>query len=41
MKAMMAAFAATIVIAIGANFVLKEVGFSAQERTAGISVRLD
>lgn len=41
MRAMWAAFAATIVIAISANFMLKEVGFSAEERTAGISVRLD
>ena len=41
MKAMFTAFAATIVIAVGAWFVLGEMGFSAQETQAGANVRLD
>lgn len=41
MKAMWAGFAATIVIAIVANFGLAEIGFSAQDRYSGDSVRLD
>ena len=41
MKAMLIAFAAIIVIAIGANVALDNVGFSSEERTAGSAVRLD
>jgi uncharacterized membrane protein len=41
MKAMLAAFAAIIIIAIGSNAILTNAGFSSQERTAGNSVRLD
>ncbi len=41
MKAMLTAFAATAVIAIGADFILDQVGFSSQERTTGSAVRLD
>ncbi len=41
MKAMLTAFAATIVIAIGASYALEYAGFSSQERTASTSVRLD
>lgn len=41
MKAMMAGFAATVVIAVGAYFVLHEMGFSAQEQASGGAVRLD
>ena len=41
MKAMLVAFAAIAVIAVGSNAVLNEVGFSAQERTSGPAVRLD
>jgi len=40
MKAMFAAFAAIIVIAVGANLILGQAGFSAQDRTAGAAVRL-
>lgn len=41
MKAILAGFAATIVIAIAANFGLAEIGFSAQDRYSSDSVRLD
>ena len=41
MKAMLAAFLAIAVIAVGANMYLKGAGFSAEERTAGSAVRLD
>ncbi len=41
MKAMWAGFAATIIIGIAANFVLAEIGFSAEERYSGASVRLN
>ena len=40
MKAMYLAFAATVVIAIGAWLVLGELGFSSQNRAAGDAVRL-
>jgi len=40
MKAMLIAFAAIIVIAVGANQVLTHMGFSSAERTASSSVRL-
>ena len=40
MKVMYAAFAATAVITVGAWFVLGEIGFSSDERTAGSAVRL-
>ncbi len=41
MKAMLAAFAATALIAVGANFALGNAGFSSEERGASASVRLD
>jgi len=40
MKPMITAFAATIVIAIGAYFILSEMNFSSEERAAGDAVRL-
>ncbi|MCX2725549.1 hypothetical protein [Roseibium salinum] len=40
MKAMLIAFAAIIVIAVGANQVLDHLGFSSAERTSSSSVRL-
>ena len=40
MKAMMTAFAAMIVIAIGANYVLEGAGFSSADQTSGNAVRL-
>lgn len=41
MKAMLMAFAATVVIAIGADFVLEGIGFSAEAVNTGSAVRLD
>lgn len=41
MKAMFAAFAAIVLIAIGSNLILQEAGFSAQDRATGAAVRLD
>ena len=41
MKAMMSAFAAIVVIAVGANAILGNAGFSSQEQGASASVRLD
>ncbi len=41
MKAMLVAFVAIAVIAVGANMILGNAGFSAQEQTAGAAVRLD
>lgn len=41
MKAMLAAFAAIVVIAIGASYGLERAGFSSEERQAAPSVRLD
>lgn len=40
MKAMLAGFAAIVVIAVGANLVLKQMGFSSADQTAGNAVRL-
>ncbi|MGJ8557904.1 MAG: hypothetical protein ACSHW6_12750 [Sulfitobacter geojensis] len=40
MKAMLLAFLAVAVIAVGANTVLEQAGFSSQNRTAGPAVRL-
>ena len=40
MKAMMLAFAALIVISIGADFALNSAPFSSADRNAGESVRL-
>jgi len=40
MKTMLTAFAAIVVIAVGANFILGQAGFSSQDRTAGAAVRL-
>ncbi len=41
MKAMLAGFAAIIVISVGAWFALDEIGFSSAERSSGQNVRLD
>lgn len=41
MNAMMSAFAATALIAVIAWYGLGELGFSADERSAGDAVRLD
>ena len=41
MRVMLAAFAALIVISVGAWWVLGEAGFSSGDRQAGNSVRLD
>lgn len=40
MKAMFAAFAAIIVIAVGANLALEHMGFSSADQTSSPSVRL-
>ncbi|WP_256370149.1 hypothetical protein [Labrenzia sp. PHM005] len=40
MKAMLTAFAAIVVIAIGANQVLDRAGFSSADQTTGNAVRL-
>ena len=40
MKAMLAGFAAAIAIAIAANFILGQIGFSSAERSASAAVRL-
>ncbi|PUB11506.1 hypothetical protein [Yoonia sediminilitoris] len=41
MKAMLSAFAAIAIIAVGANQILIRTGFSSQDQTASASVRLD
>lgn len=41
MKAMLSAFAAIAVIAVGSYFILMQSGFSAAEQTSGSAVRLD
>lgn len=41
MKAMLTAFLAIAVIAVGANYALKNAGFSVADRTSGDAVRLD
>tara|TARA_B110000208_G_scaffold3440_1_gene4653 strand:- start:29 stop:178 length:150 start_codon:yes stop_codon:yes gene_type:complete len=41
MKTMFTAFLAIAVVAVGANLILKQAGFSSQERTSGAAVRLD
>lgn len=41
MKAMFTGFAVMIVISVGAYFGLQEAGFSAADRNAGPSVRLE
>ena len=41
MKAMMAAFATMVVITVGADVVLDQIGFSAEEQGSGAAVRLD
>ena len=41
MKAMLIAFVAIAVIAVGSNLILGKVGFSSKDRAAGSSVRLD
>jgi hypothetical protein len=40
MKPMLLAFIAIVVIAVAANRLLDEVGFSSQDRNAGAAVRL-
>lgn len=41
MKAMLSAFVAIAVIAVGSNVILNNAGFSAQEQGSGSAVRLD
>ncbi len=41
MKAMLTAFAAIAVIAVGAYFALEQAGFSSADRQSAPSVRLD
>lgn len=41
MKTMLAAFAAIVIIAVAASFILGNAGFSSQERGSSASVRLD
>ena len=41
MKAMLTAFLAIVVIAVGAYFGLQEAGFSSSDRQTGDAVRLD
>ena len=41
MKAMVAGFAAIIVLAVVADYALKQAGFSSQEKYSGNAVRLD
>lgn len=41
MKAFLMAMVAMIVISVGSNIVLKEIGFSSQEQGTGSAVRLD
>ena len=41
MKMMLLSFAATAVIAVGAYYVLHEIGFSAEDQTTGADVRVD
>lgn len=41
MRPMLIAFAATIVIAFGADMLLDHAGFSAQEQNTAAAVRLD
>lgn len=40
MKVMLTAFVAIIVIAAGASYGLKHIGFSSQERNSGVDVRV-
>ncbi len=41
MKAMLIAFVAIVVIAVGANYGLHQAGFSSEEVQSGPNVRLD
>ena len=41
MKAFVLALCAAVVITVGANLILNEIGFSAQDPTSSPSVRLD
>lgn len=41
MKAMLTGFVAIAVIAVGANLILQNAGYSAEEQSAGTAVRLD
>lgn len=38
---MLTAAVAIVVIAVGANLILENIGYSSQDRTAGSNVRLD
>lgn len=40
MKVMLTAFVAIIIIAAGANYGLKHIGFSSQDRNSGADVRV-
>lgn len=40
MKAMLIAFVTIAIVAVGANMILKQSGFSSQERASGPAVRL-
>lgn len=41
MKSMLLAFAAIIVLSVGANFALSQMGFGSGDRQSGAAVRLD
>lgn len=41
MKSMLLAFAAIVVIAVGANLILSNMGFSTKDQTTHASVRVD
>ncbi|MDE0303630.1 MAG: hypothetical protein OXI87_01915 [Albidovulum sp.] len=41
MRAMLVAFLATAVIAVGADFLLDQAGYSTIEKTSGAAVRID
>jgi len=41
MKAMLTAFAAIAIIAVGSNVILSNAGFSSADQASGASVRLD
>ncbi len=41
MKAMLSGFAAMVIVAVGANIALNEIGFSSEERFSSPSTRID
>ncbi len=41
MKAMLIAFAAIVIISVGANLILENLGFSSAQKAAGPAVRVD